>query len=154
MSDTDLFGQQASDPPPQPAPAVEKPKPSKERIRGVVKLCVAGEDYRLEMRESGVSARRVGKKHVSHKSLQQILDFVTEQPQLAFEPNIPGPIGEPADAELLDYAIEFIACNIAEGNAPGKFTKRLQFAAQAFQAKLESMTGNQVAERLGKITGK
>lgn len=172
MSDTDLFGNQAPKPAPvQPADPVEKPKPSKDRIRGIVKLCVAGEDYRLEMRESGLSARRVKKKHVSHKSLQQILDYVTEQPQLPLStsPSSEYILHVPAresqveidalrqaaenQTELLDYAVEFIACNIAEGNAPGKFTKRLQFAAQAFQAKLEEMTGNAVVERLGKITG-
>lgn len=77
----DLFGQAIPDPAPTPA-APEKPKPAKDRIRGVVKVVVADEDYKVEMRASGITVRRCRKKHVSHKSMQDLVDWVTGQKQL------------------------------------------------------------------------
>ncbi len=65
-------------------PVEVKPKRKRE-IRGIVKTSVDNEEYRVEMRETGVTVRRCGKHHTDTKPIREIVDFVTGQGRLEFD---------------------------------------------------------------------
>lgn len=81
-------------------PADPKPKRKRE-IRGNIKTSIDGEEYRVEMRESGITVRRCRKQHVDTKTMREIVDFVTGQGRL------PLTLVEQQEKELA----EFIECN-------------------------------------------
>lgn len=118
-------------------PPAAEPKPKRKReIRGVVKTSIDGEDYKVEMRETGITVRRCNKHHVDVKPLREIVDFVIGQERLPFA-EVDRLVRDAATDDLLESCIEFIALQIAESNNPGKHQGRYQLAASALREQVE-----------------
>lgn len=67
-------------------PPAAEPKPKRKReVRGIIKTDVDGEEYKVEMRESGITVRRCKKHHTDTKTMREIVDFVVGQERLPLD---------------------------------------------------------------------
>lgn len=88
----------------EPPPVDPKPKRKRE-IAGRFSVNIDGEEYRIEMRETGLTVRRSGKHHVDTKPMREVVDFVTGQGRLPFDGDIrivPGQERDPNEAVHLE----------------------------------------------------
>ena len=127
-------------------PVMEKPK-RKRTVSGRVIATIDNEIYKVEMNEAGVTVRRSCKHHVDAKPMREIVDFVTGQERL--------PLNEPCEflsgdttggTALLESCIEFIACQMAESNNPGKHQGRYRLAASALREQVETLAKGKIQE--------
>ena len=138
-------------------PVPEKPK-RKRTVSGRIIATIDNEIYKVEMNETGLTVRRSCKHHVDVKPMREIVDFVTGQGRLPLD--VPqqdfAKANEAAQedaafrhrSELLECVVEFIACQMAESNNPGKHTGRYRLAASALREQVETLAKGRIQEVL------
>jgi len=116
------------------------------RIRGLIETGRDGEQLSVEMRDTGVSIVNHSRKTTETKPIPDVIDFIIGQSQLPLAASDPTYIPETPNEALLESCIEFIACQMAESNNPGKHTGRYRLAASALREQVETLAKGKIDE--------